>query len=247
MSTIGPERDSRRIDLRSLPWDKCTFYGRWKYYSWISDPRLSLATPQTVDQARELLRLYEARKEPPCTPDELVVFAKRLEESSIHPDTGCPIPHTARFSSFLPSQLILTSAMVTFCRTLPSVWFWQLINNGYHANVNWANGNATAPRDSSLECAVSLGSAAVAATLIAIPFKSKLSRVMCRSKLRSLVPLTVVSLSHGINVPLARQNELVHGIDVYDHAGRAQGASRAAAIKGVCQVMNFNTETKCKL
>nr|XP_018903659.1 PREDICTED: sideroflexin-2-like [Bemisia tabaci] len=224
----------RRLDVRASPWDLRSFNGRWHYYAWITDPRLALIGSWTIDDAKKLLELYEGEKEPPGTTPELIGYAKRLHEGCVHPETGCRIPRLARFSSVPIVQTALTAAMVTFCRSIPQVWFWQLVHNSYHAYINQANGNGTAPR-TPVGQAVALGSATVVASVVAVPFKATLSRALCHSRFRTLIPLTVVMLSQAVSVPLSRQYELRHGVEVRNEEGETFGASKAAAALGISQ------------
>ncbi|CAH0777901.1 unnamed protein product [Bemisia tabaci] len=224
----------RRLDVRASPWDLRSFNGRWHYYAWITDPRLTLIGSWTIDDATKLLELYEREKEPSGTTPELIGYAKRLHEGCVHPETGCRIPRMVRFSSVPIVQTALTAAMVTFCRSMPQVWFWQLVHNGYHAYVNQANGNGTAPR-TPVGQAVALGSATVVASVVAVPFKATLSRALCHSRFCTLIPLTVVMLSQAVSVPLSRQYELQHGVEVHNEEGERFGASKAAAALGISQ------------
>lgn len=60
------------------------------------------------------------------------------------------------------------------------------------------------------------------------------------------VPFVAVAVANCINIPLMRQNELLHGIDIQDENGNNVGKSRVAAAKGISQVTIVeNVEKYC--
>lgn len=36
------------------PWNLNTYYGRWKYYSWITNPKLNFTKTDTIEEAKRL-------------------------------------------------------------------------------------------------------------------------------------------------------------------------------------------------
>ncbi|GLH16923.1 Sideroflexin-2, partial [Gryllus bimaculatus] len=55
--------------------------------------------------------------------------------------------------------------------------------------------------------------------------------------LNRYVPFAAVAAANCVNIPLMRQNELLHGIDVCDENDNTIGKSRVAAAKGISQVV----------
>lgn len=51
------------------------------------------------------------------------------------------------------------------------------------------------------------------------------------------VPFAAVASANCVNIPLMRQMELKNGIEVTDENGKIVGKSRAAAVKGISQVV----------
>ena len=58
----------------------------------------------------------------------MVWKAKQLVDSSIHPDTGEPVPLPFRMSAFVPTNLLIVGGMLLPNPSLKSVVFWQVAN-----------------------------------------------------------------------------------------------------------------------
>lgn len=46
--------------------------------------------------------------------------------------------------------------------------------------------------------------------------------------LQKYVPFAAVAAANCVNIPLMRQNEIIHGIDVFDEEGTKVGVSRVS-------------------
>jgi len=80
----------------------------------------------------------------------------------------------------------------------------------------------------------------VSATSCALVTALGLKRVLATRAspfLQRFVPLAAVVAGNCVNIPLMRQRELLHGVMTHDADGREAGLSRAAAVKGISQVM----------
>lgn len=51
-----------------------------------------------------------------------------MVDSSLHPDTGLPVPLPFRLSAFVPTNLIIVGGMLMPNPTLKAVLFWQWAN-----------------------------------------------------------------------------------------------------------------------
>ncbi|KAJ8300960.1 hypothetical protein KUTeg_022479, partial [Tegillarca granosa] len=103
-----------RIDLDKPIWDQNTFLGRVKYYAWITNPVLSMASTTSLYKAKQLVEDYRKGVEPSGTTVDQVRQAQRLYLSAFHPDSGELQNAIGRMSFQVPGGLILIGAMVTF-------------------------------------------------------------------------------------------------------------------------------------
>lgn len=95
------------IDVSLSRYDLNTFSGRIRHFTEVTSPLTLLYSSQQLKAAQQLLQDYKAgrRKDLYDKPEE-VYKAKQLVDSSIHADTGEPVPLPFRallHSSILPS------------------------------------------------------------------------------------------------------------------------------------------------
>lgn len=57
-------------------------------------------------------------------------------DSSIHPDTGLPVPLPFRLSAFVPTNLIIVGGMLMPNPTLKGVLFWQWANQSLNGKLH---------------------------------------------------------------------------------------------------------------
>lgn len=120
-------------------------------------------------------------------------------------------------------------------RSIPAVVFWQWVNQSFNAIVNYTNRNANSPVTTT-----QLGVAYVSATASAMitAFSCKAMWANCKNPfVQRYVPFAAVASANCVNIPLMRQMELKNGIEVTDENGKIVGKSRAAAVKGISQVV----------
>ncbi|KAF0289372.1 Sideroflexin-2 [Amphibalanus amphitrite] len=231
----SPRLPDGRLDLSRPRWDQSTFAGRLRHFFSITSPLLALHGAADVEAARRLVEQYRAGAEPPDTTEQQVWRAKALCDSALHPDTGQLQNVVGRMSFQVPGGMVLIGGMVTFYRNTAAVVFWQWANQSFNAFVNFTNRNAKSPLSTT-----QLGVAYVSATSCALVTALGLKRVLASRAsplAQRFVPLAAVVASNCINVPLMRQGELLGGVPVRDAAGREACVSRAAAAKGISQVL----------
>ncbi|XP_014255181.1 sideroflexin-2 isoform X2 [Cimex lectularius] len=225
----------KRFNFYDNVWDQSKYSGRFKYFAWVTDPRLNFVSSECLDRAKTLRSLYLQKREPPGTTQEQLLYAKKLYDSAFHPDTGDKMNLFGRMSFQVPGGMLITGAMLTFYRTVPALVFWQWVNQSFNALVNYTNRNANSPL-SVKQMGFAYVTATSAACVTAIGFKNFL---MKRSNpfIQRYVPFAAVAAANCVNIPLMRQNELVNGIDVYDAKDKHVGESRVAALKGISEVI----------
>ena len=70
---------------------------------------------------------------------------KTIVDSSIHPDTGRPVPWIMRMCAFVPSSVPIIFGMLMTKQTPLITAFWQWLNQTYNAGMNYGNRNASSP------------------------------------------------------------------------------------------------------
>lgn len=224
-----------RINIDAPLWDQSTFVGRFKHFMWVTDFRSGLVSEETLDNAKKLVEQYRLGREPSGTTQEQVIYAKKLYESSFHPDSGEKQNVFGRMSFQVPGGMIITGAMLQWYRTSTAVIFWQWVNQSFNALVNFTNRNAKSPI-STTQLGVAYVSATASAMITALGCKSYWQKA-ANPFIQRYVPFAAVAAANCVNIPLMRQTEITQGIDVYDNNGNKIGQSRLAAVKGITQVI----------
>lgn len=224
-----------RINIDVPLWDQSTFVGRFKHFLWVTDFRSGLVSDEALDNAKKLVEQYRDGREPSGTTLEQAIYAKKLYESSFHPDSGEKQNVFGRMSFQVPGGMIITGAMLQFYRTSTAVVFWQWVNQSFNALVNFTNRNAKS-ETSTTQLGVAYVSATASAMLTALGCKAYWQKA-ASPFIQRYVPFAAVAAANCVNIPLMRQNEIAQGIDVYDNNGHRVGQSRLAAAKGITQVV----------
>ena len=226
---------NERINVDEPLWDQSSFVGRFKHFLFITDPRSCFVSDDKLYEAKALVEQYRIGKEPPGTPTEKIIAAKKLYEGAFHPDTGELQNLFGRMSFQVPGGMAVTGAMLTFYRTSAAVMFWQWVNQSFNALVNYTNRNAKSSLSTN-QLAAAYVSATGSACIVAVKFKGFLEK-RAGSLMRRYVPFVAVAAANCVNIPLMRQNELMEGNDVFDEHGFKLGQSRVAAAVGISQVV----------
>lgn len=171
--------------------------------------------------------------------------AKKIIDSTLHPDTGLPVPLPFRMSSFVLSNLIVTAGMLTPNLTWRGTLAWQITNQTLNVCINASNANKSSPLSTSTlvqsyllavsaSCGVALGLNALVPRLRVSPG--------ARIILGRLVPFAAVASAGALNVFLMRGEEIRRGIDIYpaqspsekdQEAPKSLGKSKHAATLAV--------------
>jgi tricarboxylate carrier len=153
-------------------------------------------------------------------------------DSAFHPQTGAKMFLPGRMSAWVPSNMLITGAMLSFQHNPTQVIFWQFANQAVNATVNYTNrsggdiSNADLARNFALAT-----SSAVAVALFCKKFTPAAGFVS------RLSPFVAVCVANGCNTSLMRKNELDNGVAVSDANGVTLGHSQIAAKRAVQQVV----------
>ncbi|MCJ1255930.1 hypothetical protein MMC24_003748 [Lignoscripta atroalba] len=204
-------------DLPASQYDLNTYWGRVKQSVEIADPRTLLVSASGLENAKKLISSYKQGQVQSMTPE--LWQAKKVVDSTLHPDTGEPVFIPFRMSCFVISNLVVTAGMLTPGLQTTGTLLWQITNQSLNVAINSANANKSTPLSTSTmvksyflavsaSCSVALGLNAL------VP---RLKRISPGAKtiLTRLVPFAAVASAGALNVFLMRGEEIRQGIDVY--------------------------------
>ncbi|KAG8428607.1 mitochondrial transport protein [Metarhizium acridum] len=151
--------------------------------------------------------------------------AKKVVDSTLHPDTGEPVFLPFRMSSFVITNLIVTAGMLQPGLRTPGIIAWQVANQSLNVAINSANANKSSPM-STATLAKSYAVAVSASCSVALGLNSLVPRLRVapatRNILSRLVPFAAVATAGALNAYLMRRGEITTGIDVRPVLSEAQ-------------------------
>lgn len=208
--------------------------GRVRHCADISDPTMLLTTAKQVEESKQLISDFRNGK---STESPEFWTAKKILDSTVHPDTGETVVLPFRMSSCVLSNLIVTGGMLTPGMGTAGTLFWQVANQSLNVALNISNSNKSHPISTpqliknyaiavSASCGVALGLNAIVPRLKNISPSSRLI-------LGRLVPFAAVVSAGVVNVFAMRSQEIVKGISVFDKDGEEVGTSKTAALYAV--------------
>ncbi|KAL6070336.1 Sideroflexin-5 [Balamuthia mandrillaris] len=227
-------------------YDQSHFLGRLRHFMDITDPTTLLTPEARLQESLRLLQAYQAGTLPlPPNPspaelkamEERLWRAKKLKDAILHPDTGEKIPMPFRMSGFVPFGSITVIGMLLPNPTVPSIIFWQWLNQTHNAAVNYCNRNASSPTPTRTLVESYLGASGTAVG-VALALDRLVARASSFSNatrflIQRFVPFPAVASANVANVVLMRRQELEAGIHVKDKDGNVLGTSQAAAKKAI--------------
>ncbi|KAF2143344.1 uncharacterized protein K452DRAFT_268797 [Aplosporella prunicola CBS 121167] len=204
-------------DLPASQYDLSTYWGRVRHAADLSDPRTLFTSSHGLENAKGLVAAYKQGKFSQMTPD--LWTAKKVIDSTLHPDTGEPVFLPFRMSCYVLSNLVVTAGMLAPGLGTVGTIGWQWANQSLNVAINNANANKSTPLSTSqivqsyfLAVGASCG---VAVGLNSIVPRLKRISPATRTTLSRLVPFAAVVSAGVLNVFLMRGEEIRRGIDVY--------------------------------
>ncbi|KAH8794025.1 sideroflexin-5 [Hyaloscypha finlandica] len=233
-------------ELPASQYDLSTYWGRVMHSANISDPRTLLVNKAGLEHAKGLVAGYKQGKIGEMNAE--LWNAKKIVDSTLHPDTGEPVLLPFRMSCFVLSNLIVTAGMLTPGLGTTGTLLWQITNQSLNVAINNANANKSTPLSVSkitqsyflavgASCSVALGLNAL------VP---RLKRVAPATKiiLSRLVPFAAVASAGALNVFLMRGEEIRQGIDVYPVLSESDKAKLAEEGKSESSVQSLGKSKK---
>ncbi|CCH41044.1 Sideroflexin-1 [Wickerhamomyces ciferrii] len=219
------------IALPESKFDLTTYWGRVRHCAEISDPSMLLNSNVTLENAKKLISQYKNGEQKQMTPE--LWDAKKVLDSTVHPDTGETVLLPFRMSCCVLSNLVVTGGMLTPGLGTVGTLFWQVANQSLNVAINTANANKSHPLSTqqliqnytiavTASCGVALGLNSIVPKLKSLSQNTKLI-------LGRLVPFAAVVSAGIVNVFAMRSEEIKKGITVFDKNGDEVGTSKTAA------------------
>lgn len=224
-----------RFKLNESRFDQTTFWGRFRHFLDVIDPRTLLVTDIKLQEAVSLLDNYKNGSLGPTITDGDLWEAQKIKQAILHPDTGEKLFMPFRMSGYVPFGTPICVGLLLPNPTMAQTIFWQWLNQSHNACVNYANRNATKPTSMQTFMQGYAG-ATTAAVSIAIGLTLLVRRAQAfkpatRMLIQRFVPFPAVATASVTNVLLMRRHEVHQGIEVLDSKGAVVGTSKNAAKK----------------
>ncbi|GJC85977.1 tricarboxylate carrier [Colletotrichum tofieldiae] len=215
-------------ELPASQHDLSTYWGRVRHNMGLTDPSTLLVGSTGLEQAKSLLTDYKQGKISTMTPD--LWTAKKVVDSTLHPDTGEPVLLPFRMSAFVLTNLVVTAGMLQPGLGTAGTIAWQVVNQSLNVAINSANANKSSPLTwrklgESYAMAVSV-SCGVAVGLNKLVPRLRNLTPATRTTLTRLVPFAAVASAGFLNVLLMRGEEMRTGIDVFPVLSDAERARK---------------------
>ncbi|XP_018876478.1 sideroflexin-5 isoform X8 [Gorilla gorilla gorilla] len=232
-SAASASSDAPPFQLGKPRFQQTSFYGRFRHFLDIIDPRTLFVTERRLREAVQLLEDYKHGTLRPGVTNEQLWSAQKIKQAILHPDTNEKIFMPFRMSGYIPFGTPIVVGLLLPNQTLASTVFWQWLNQSHNACVNYANRNATKPSPASKFIQGYLG-AVISAVSIAVGLNVLVQKAnkftpATRLLIQRFVPFPAVASANICNVVLMRYGELEEGIDVLDSDGNLVGSSKIAA------------------
>ncbi|KAJ3209196.1 Sideroflexin-5 [Dinochytrium kinnereticum] len=227
------------VDLSKPRYDQSSYLGRLKHFAEVTDPRNLFASNTALTEAKTLVDNHKKGMNTSVSPEQLWA-AKKLVDSTYHPDTGEKIFLPFRMASFVPTNALIVAGMLMPNPSIASIVFWQWINQSVNVAFNYCNANKTTEMNMT-ETAYAYGTAVASSCTIALGLNQWVNRLKgwspgALSLVKRAVPFTAVAAAGTLNVFLMRQKELTEGIAIQDQNGVIVGKSKIAGWDAVGQV-----------
>ncbi|KAI9766891.1 MAG: hypothetical protein M1840_006188 [Geoglossum simile] len=228
-------------ELPASQYNLNTYWGRVRHSADISDPsvafgvestpivlnldklanenhdRTLFVSPAELERAKDLITAFKTGRILSMNPE--IWWAKKIVDSTIHPDTGESVFLPFRMSCFVLSNLVVTAGMLTPGLKTRGTLLWQVTNQSLNVAINSSNANKSTPLSASTlvqsyilavsaSCSVALGLNSVVPRLKRVSPSTKLI-------LSRLIPFAAVASAGTLNVFLMRGEEIRRGIDIY--------------------------------
>jgi len=199
----------------------------------ITSPSTLFCSKEDLNKAIDLLSRYKKGEiDPDSVSDDSLWRAKQIKDSMMHPQTGKIIPAPLRLSAFMPANVVICFGLMLPNPSMPTLIFWQWVNQSYNLLLNHANRNASNSLSNS-QIALAYSVAVGSSCSLAVGLTQLVKRGYIPGMFRHVVPYTAVASAGVANVLVMRYNEISQGVMVQDKYGEDLGVSQKAGFMGV--------------
>uniref|UniRef100_I3M077 Sideroflexin 5 n=1 Tax=Ictidomys tridecemlineatus TaxID=43179 RepID=I3M077_ICTTR len=234
-SAANASTDAPPFQLGKPRFQQTSFYGRFRHFLDIIDPRTLFVTERRLREAVQLLEDYKHGTLRPGVTNEQLWSAQKIKQAILHPDTNEKIFMPFRMSGKLPGPSGSVVGLLLPNQTLASTVFWQVRGSHGALGIQWACNSTFVfqPSPASKFIQGYLG-AVISAVSIAVGLNVLVQKAnkftpATRLLVQRFVPFPAVASANICNVVLMRYGELEEGIDVLDTDGNLVGSSKIAA------------------
>lgn len=225
------------FSMKNDRFDLTSFKGR--YFKMLSNN-----DPSTLLRSSEAVSLAQMK----LIPDNMAKYSKqelwearKLVESSLHPDTKDLVPHPFRMAGYVPFNGPICAAMMSTTSTF-GLLFWNWVNQSQNALVNYFNRNASSEMSNETLMKSYLG-AVTAALSVALGLSFAI-RKSCQpetaAKLMKFIAFPSSMVASSSNCYIMRKPEIDTGIEVFLENNEVLGEnikSKNAATKAVLETV----------
>ncbi|XP_050020900.1 sideroflexin-5 isoform X3 [Alexandromys fortis] len=213
-SPANASTDAPPFQLGKPRFQQTSFYGRFRHFLDIIDPRTLFVSERRLREAVQLLEDYKHGTLRPGVTNEQLWSAQKIKQAILHPDTNEKIFMPFRMSGYIPFGTPIVVGLLLPNQTLASTVFWQpspasKFIQGYLGAV--------------------ISAVSIAVGLNVLVQKANKFTPATRLLVQRFVPFPAVASANICNVVLMRYGELEEGIDVLDADGNLVGSSKIAA------------------
>ncbi|XP_029088036.1 sideroflexin-5 isoform X2 [Monodon monoceros] len=232
-SAANASTDAPPFQLGKPRFQQTSFYGRFRHFLDIIDPRTLFVTERRLREAVQLLEDYKHGTLRPGVTNEQLWSAQKIKQAILHPDTNEKIFMPFRMSGYIPFGTPIVVGLLLPNQTLASTVFWQWLNQSHNACVNYANRNATKPSPASKFIQGYLG-AVISAVSIAVGLN------VLVQKANKFTPATRLLVQRFVPFPAVGYYRILNGVPCVIQGQVSSEASRAIpSISMLCQGLHL--------
>ncbi|XP_069316074.1 sideroflexin-4 [Eulemur rufifrons] len=212
--------------------ERQSFVRRFLQWTELLDPLNLFVSVEKIEKARELLFTNEDASRH-ALEDQKIQEAWTRSLSTVHPDSGKPLP-----TLFRPAAFLFFTTPTVFLSMMPakgmmSAVLPQVSLYAYTTAFNILNGNASYSRHTPESIILGAGVIASSTFFGVIPYLVQMKYSLDNPWIRRALPVAVLAHVSAMNVFASRGFEPVRGIEVMDKEGNVIGHSRRAGRKAV--------------
>ncbi|XP_012497869.1 PREDICTED: sideroflexin-4 [Propithecus coquereli] len=209
-----------------------SFVRRFLQWTELLDPLNLFISVENIEKARQLLFTNEDASGH-ALEYQTIREAWKRSLSTVHPDSGRPIPALFRPAAFLPFTMPTVFLSMMPAKGMMSVVLPQVSLYAYTTAFNIINGNESYSRQTPESIVLGAGVIASSTFFGLIPYLIQMKYSLDNPWIKRVLPVALLTHVSAMNVFASRGFEPIRGIEVMDKEGNVIGHSRRAGRKAV--------------